>query len=165
MDVEVTALTSRQDWVGRFQTMGDTAEGAFEQWAGRNGLSVERLGWDRPAMGVGKMSQELRQLPDFYASDGYLYEVVGMGRDGVLKGVKTEKWESLKFWNQVQPVRLFILNSSEHATVMLPWPTLVQMVAKGRRDGIRAFANDGNQYYPIMWEWLKPYQIGETNGS
>lgn len=156
-------MTSRQDWNNRFQVMGDTAEAQFERWARRNGLSVERLGWDRPRMGVSKMSEELRHLPDFFASDGYLYEVVGMGRDGVLKGVKLDKWESLKFWNKVQDVRLFIYNSAEGALILLPWPTLIQMVAKARRLGVRSFKNDGNEYYPILWEWLQHYQIGEVD--
>ncbi len=156
-------MTSRQDWNNRFQVMGDTAEAQFERWARRNGLSVERLGWDRPRMGVSKMSEELRHLPDFFASDGYLYEVVGMGRDGVLKGVKLDKWESLKFWNKVQDVRLFIYNSAEGALILLPWPTLIQMVAKARKLGVRSFKNDGNEYYPILWEWLQHYQIGEVD--
>ncbi len=142
--------------------MGDDAESEFERWATRMGLTFERLGWDRPKMGVGKMNAQLRHIPDFYASDGFLYEVVGMGRDGVLKGVKVEKWEALKFWNGVQPVRLFVYSSAEHAIVMLPWPALVTLVAKARKDGIRSFKNDGNQYYPIRWEWLRDYQIGET---
>ena len=156
-------MTARDSWHNRFQTMGDIAEGEFAKWARRNGHSIERLGWDRPRMGVSKMSEILRHIPDFYASDGYLYEVVGMGRDGILKGVKVDKWESLKYWNTVQPLRLFIYNSSNGAWVMLPWPTLVQMVAKARRLGVRSFKNDGNEYYPIKWEWLEPYQIGETS--
>lgn len=143
--------------------MGDNAESEFERWATRSGLTVERLGWDRPQMGVSKMSQHLRQMPDYYASDGHLYEVVGMGRDGLLKGVKVEKWESLKFWNTVQPVRLFVFSSSERAVVMLPWPAIVTIVAKARRDGIQAFKNDGNRYFPIRWEWLEPYQVGTTD--
>lgn len=155
-------MTSRDGWASRFSTMGDTAEEVFITWATRNNLRVERLGWDRPSMGVSKMAPLLRHLPDFYASDGYLYEVVGMGGDGILKGVKTDKWESLKRWNSVQPTRLFVYNSREQALVMLPWLTLVQLVAKARRDGIRSFANDGNQYYPIRWEWLQHYQIGEA---
>jgi hypothetical protein len=149
------------DWNNRFQVMGDTAEGAFMEWAERSGLTVERLGWDRPRMGVSKMSAELRHIPDYYASDGFLYEVVGMGRDGVLKGVKEDKWDSLKFWNSVQPTRLFIFNQAEGATVMLPWPTLVQVVARARRAGVKAFKNDGNRYYPIKWEWIEPYRVGE----
>ena len=151
-----------QSWSGRFASLGDQAEGEFMQWARRQEMKVERLGWDRPAMGVKRMSLHLRHLPDFYASDGHLYEVVGMGRDGVLKGVKTEKWDSLRFWNSVQPVRLFVFNSSKNATVLLAWPTLVQLVAKARRDGIQAFANDGNTYYPIQWAWLEPYSVGES---
>ena len=150
-----------QGWHSRFQVMGDTAEGEFVEWAQRNGLTVERLGWDRPTMGVGRMGLELRHMPDFYASDGYLYEAVGMGRDGVLKGVKVEKWEALKFWNKLQPVRLFVYNSSEKANVMLPWPTLVQTVARARKAGIEAFRADGNEYYPIRWEWIEPYRVGE----
>jgi hypothetical protein len=152
-----------QGWSSRFTKMGDEAEAAFETWAGRNAMTVERLGWDRPQMGVAKMSPQLRHLPDFYASDGHLYEVVGMGRDGVLKGIKVDKWESLKFWNSVQAVRVFVWNSALKTMVLLPWPTLVQVVAKARRDGIQSFENDGNQYYPIKWAWLEPYSVGEVN--
>lgn len=151
-----------QDWSARIVQMGDRAEGLFEEWALRNNLRVERLGWDRPSMGVSKMGMELRHMPDFYASDGYLYEVVGMGKDGVLKGIKVDKWEALKFWNKVQPTRVFVWNSSRNAMVLLAWPTLVQLVAKARRLGVRAFKNDGNEYYPILWEWLEPYTVGEV---
>lgn len=142
--------------------MGDQAEAEFEAWCQTIGMTYERLGWDRPRMGVGKMSANLRNMPDYYASDGHLYEVVGMGGDDILKGVKVEKWESLKFWNMVQPTRLFVFHSKRRALVMLPWPALVTTVARARRDGIQSFENDGNEYYPIKWEWLEPYQIGET---
>jgi len=142
--------------------MGDDAESEFERYATRVGYTIERLGWNRPKMGVSKMGQFLRHMPDYYCSDGHLYEVVGMGRDGILKGVKVEKWESLKWWNKVQPVRLFVYSSAEKAVVMLPWPALVQIVAQARKDGIRSFKNDGNEYYPIRWEWLEPYKIGEA---
>ena len=81
-----------QGWHARFQQMGDEAEGHFVTWARRQAMTVERLGWDRPKMGVGRMSPLLRQMPDFYASDGFLYEVVGMGRDDILKGVKVARW-------------------------------------------------------------------------
>ena len=153
---------AQQGWASRFERMGDDAESEFERWATRSGYTIERLGWNRPKMGVGKMGPLLRHMPDYYASDGYLYEVVGMGRDDVLKGMKVEKWESLKTWNKFQGVRLFVYSSSRHAVVMLPWPALVQIVAQARKAGIKAFKNDGNQYYPIQWEWLEPYKIGET---
>jgi len=151
-----------QNWSGRFASLGDQAEGEFIKWARRTDLSIERLGWDRPKMGVRRMALELRHIPDFYASDGNLYEVVGMGRDGILKGIKTEKWDALRFWNGVQTVRVFVYNSSKDVSVMLPWPTLVQLVARARRDGIKAFANDGNTYYPIRWDWIEPYTVGDT---
>lgn len=151
-----------QSWGTRIHKMGDQAEEQFRKWARRNQLSVERLGWDRPKMGVKKMSTELKHLPDFYGSDGYLYEVVGMGADGKLKGIKVAKWEALKFWNRVQPVRVFVFSSKEKKVVLLPWPTLVQMVARARRLGVEAFKNDGNKYYPVLWEWLEPYTVGEV---
>ena len=108
------------------------------------------------------MKPLLRNKPDYYASDGYLYEVVGMGTDDVLKGVKVEKWEALKFWNSVQPTRLFVYHSKRKALVMLPWPALVGVVARARRDGIKSFKNDGNEYYPIRWSYIEAYQIGDA---
>lgn len=143
-----------QSFGARFHTLGDEAESQFIQWAHDQGLKWEEFGWRRPSTGMGKMSVELRHLPDFYASDGYLYEVMGMGRDGILKGVKEDKWEALKMWNSIQPVRLFVWNSSEKRGVVVGWQRAVLLVARARRRGLGQF-HDGPRYYPIPWEDLE----------
>lgn len=132
-------------------TMGDIAENVFLEVAplGRS----QRLGWRRPKISMKHMPHDLRHMPDFYADSGHMVEVVGLGRDGVLK-VKLSKYEALKKWTKIGPVVLFIWNSHLHQWTILGWDAIKRVVDKARRKGIEAFENDGNEYYPIEWEWI-----------
>lgn len=138
----------------RFRVRGQQAEGIFEQVApfGR----YVRLGWDLPDVSMSKreMSSNIRSMPDYY-SGGYLIEVVGLGRDSVLK-IRTDKWDALKWWNTSgNEVLLFVWNSSKKLWALLDWKQSKQMIQRARNDGIREFESDGNQYYPIRWEWIE----------
>jgi hypothetical protein len=152
------------DWVQRFGTLGDIAESMFEEIAplGR----FVRMGWSRPEISMSMMSANIRQMPDYYTGTGHLIEVMGLGADGILK-LKTEKWESLKWWNKSgNEVGLFVWNSSLKQYAVVPWAVLRRLISKARADGIQSFANDGNTYYPIRWEWIAaeagtiPYEKG-----
>lgn len=133
--------------------MGDEAEAVFAAVAPL-GSGYDRLGWDRPSVSMKNMSVELRHLPDFYSSSGYCVECGGLGRDGVYK-LKVSKYEALKFWNRMQAVVLFVWNSHTKQWALVPWAALKRLVAKARKLGIRAFPNDGNEYYPLLWEWFE----------
>jgi len=141
------------NFAARFGAMGDEAEKQFEQWCEAQGWKYERFGWNRPSTGMGGMSRMLRNTPDFYA-DHALWEVMGMGRDGILKGLKTEKWEAMKDWNRVQRVGFFIWNSSTKRPIIVSWQRMVLIVARARRAGLRQF-HDGPMYYAIELEWLE----------
>lgn len=129
--------------------MGDEAESIYSdiEPLGRS----ERNGWRRPKVSMQRMPQTLRHKPDFYADSGHLVEVMGLGRDGVLK-LKVDKYEALKFWNQACDVVLFLWNSSKRQWLVLGWDDIKSLVAKARNAGIAEF-NDGNEYFPIQWDW------------
>ena len=137
-----------QSWQSRFKEMGDTAEGVFQAVAPLG--KYERLGWNRPAVSLTLMSPAIRHMPDYY-SGGKLVEVMGLGRDGILK-LKTGKWEALKFWNKTgNEVVMFLWNSHKKTYALVEWSALVSLTGRARRAGIQAFENDGNEYYPIRW--------------
>lgn len=99
-------------------------------------------------------------MPDFVTAS-YLVEVVGMGRDGILKSMKVTKYEALKDWNKIAKMLgllglvVFVWNSAEQKFITLAWKDIVSEVAYAKRtDGVQAFENDGNEYYPLKWERL-----------
>jgi len=142
----------KQQWSTRYRTMGDTAEHIFETVAPL-GPSV-RLGWNRPQVSMSRMSLMLRQMPDYYASSGHLVEVMGCGRDGILK-LKVSKYEALKQWNRIQPLLLFVYSSSKSEWKLLEWHNVKAAVAAARRRGIQTFSDeDPKEYYPIIWDDL-----------
>lgn len=98
------------------------------------------------------MDYVLRHMPDFYTESGRLVEVVGCGRDKMLK-LKCTKYEALHHWNDIQPVALFVFNSHLGEWVALEWPAIVQCVDRAKVRGVKEFS-DGNEYYPIPWDDL-----------
>lgn len=142
----------------RFASMGDESEAIYE--AVKPMGKTTRFGWRRPkGISFKKMPNVLRHSPDYYAQAGYLVEVMGMGRDGILKSLKVEKYDALKIWKRIGKLleldlALFVWNSAEQQYVTLLWPSIVKLVARSKRThGIQAF-DDGNEYYPIDWEWI-----------
>lgn len=140
-----------QSFRQRFASMGDEAEGVYLEIQPLG--KTQRLGWRRPDVSMKRMGETLRHMPDFYADSGHLVEVVGLGRDGILK-IKVSKWEALKVWQKIAPVTLFVWNSSEKAWVLLGWEDSKKLIAKARAKGIEAFENDGNEYFPVEWAWI-----------
>lgn len=141
----------------RFAEMGDQAEAVYED-ARPLGKTI-RFGFRRPkGISFKRMPKVMRHAPDFYAESGYLVEVVGLGKDGILKSFKTEKVEALKVWNRISALlgvdlALFIWNSSEQQYVVLEWKELLPLIAKAKKKGMETF-HEGNEYYPIEWEWI-----------
>lgn len=142
----------------RMSTMGDISEQYFEAIAplGR----AARFGWNRPSVTMSNMSETIRHTPDYYAQIGYLVECAGLGRDGLYK-LKLTKHEALKAWNKIQPVMLFLWNSSTSEWALVDWKQLTSLVRKAKAKGVKAFENDGNEYWEIDWEWVQgalPYE-------
>jgi len=130
--------------------MGDAAEGIFEEVAPLG--AYVRFGFNRPPFKMGRMSSFLRHTPDYATGTGHLVEVMGVGRDGVVK-FKLDKYEALKQWNRDDDVVLFIWNSATSEWTLARWGEVKSLVGKARKAGVLAF-DDGNEYYPIDWSWF-----------
>lgn len=144
---------SAQPYQQRLQAggMGDEAEQKFEEVHDES--TWVRFGFNRPPFRMTNLSSFIRHTPDYVTKQGALVECMGMGRDGVLK-LKLEKYEALMEWNRKQPVVLFVWNSAEGIYLTVYWDELKLLVSRARRDaGVRAF-NDGNEYYPISFDWM-----------
>jgi hypothetical protein len=144
-----------QQFGQRFHALGDLAE---QEYSNRqpHGPFV-RFGWRRPTVAMTNMSPMLRYMPDFYTGDGKLVEVMGCGKDGVLKGLKVPKWAALCDWyNHVQPVQFWLWNSNLQEGFSI---SLIQMTVfvldSVEQFGVQKFEVDGNEYYPIPWAWIQ----------
>lgn len=138
-----------QSFDQRFKSMGDEAEGIFETVAPLG--AIARFGWNRPPSMHG-MSDFIRMAPDYYAG-GKLVEVMGMGKDDVLK-LKVEKYEGLKAWNVYQPIVLFVWSSYRQMWALLDWEGVKAAMRSGRTEGLQAFP-EGKQFAPIRWTVLE----------
>ena len=144
----------------RFSEMGDTAENVYKKVTPLG--STTRYGFRRPkGIKFTSIPEVTRHMPDFFTST-YLVEVMGLGRDGILKSLKTTKYEALKVWNKVAKMTglmglvFFIWNSSEREFLIVDWDTIVKEVSYSKRKyGIQEFESDGNTYYRLDWERLR----------
>lgn len=142
---------SNQPWNQRVGTLGDIAEGIFEQVAPLG--SMIPYGLRRPPFRVKNLNSFQRNTPDYLTANGEFVEVMGCGRDGVVK-LKLEKWEAQKQWAKQGPLRFFLWNSNTQEWAMVSSADMAKLVTKGKRkDGVQEF-QDGNQYVGIDWEWL-----------
>ncbi len=151
--------------------MGDTAESVYEAVAPLGNTC--RFGFRRPkGIKFSTFPERLRHQPDFVTAS-YLVEVMGLGRDGILKSMKVSKYEALKGWDRfakwlgLMGVILFVWNSSEKQFLTLTWTDLVKEVTYSRKKyGIQAFENDGNTYFRLDWDRLKERAayVGDYDG-
>jgi hypothetical protein len=148
---------NEQPWSQRYQTMGDVAEGIFEEIAPLG--KFVRFGFNRPPFKMARITEFIRHTPDYITGTGHLVEVMGCGRDNVLK-VKLDKYDALKIWNKHAPVALFVWNSATQEYVLLQWSQLQTLYQKAKRKGVDEF-DDGNQYVGIAWgdvDLVVPYE-------
>lgn len=144
---------SDQPFSQRIHSLGDAAEAVYLQVAPLG--KSERFGWRRPAVSMAAMSAYIRHAPDYYASTGWLVEVMGVGSDGIVK-FKEDKYNALREWNKQQKVALFVSNSAESTWVLAPFDVVKKAVARARRAGrVDAFANDGNVFFAIPYQELR----------
>jgi hypothetical protein len=144
-----------QPFAQRIHALGDQAEGEYSVRQ-PHGPFI-RFGWKRPEVTMANMTDMVRCLPDFYAASGHLVEVMGCGKDGMLKGLKVLKWAALCSWHdRVQPVLFWLWNSAEKEGFTITLVQMAVLVADSMEQfGIRSFEVDGNEYHPIPWEWIK----------
>lgn len=136
-----------ESWDTRFKAMGDEAEGRFEAYATDVlGLGFVRFGLDRPPLKMSALPTRLRYTPDYLMSN-YLVEVQGFGRDQVFK-IKLEKLNSLHWWNDLHPVRLFVWDSTHGRSCMIPLETIAALI----NDGHATLASfpEGKAYFAIQ---------------
>lgn len=136
--------------------MGDQAEEVYEA-AHPLGKTL-RFGFRRPkGIDFRSIKEVFRHTPDYITESNYLVEVMGCGRDGVLKSMKTDKYEALKEWAVIARLGtglvFFIWNSHEQEYIILSWDLMKKMVNR-YRSKIEEF-NDGNKYYPLPWSELR----------
>jgi hypothetical protein len=146
----------KQDFKDRFHTMGDPAEAAFQQVY--EDTNMVRTGLDRPPIAMWMLPPVIRNIPDFLLSNGFV-ECMGVGRDQTLK-LKVEKFESMRTWNELFGVRLFLWDSHHERWSIWPVDELEEIVADAPLD---KFENDGNVYYKITLDtfdedrWSDPF--------
>ena len=152
-----------QSFDGRIKKMGDLAERAFERACREQLLwRQERIGWDRPNVSFSKMPPAVRYLPDYWAEapdsdEGFCVEVMGLGRDGLFRGLKLPKYQTLlRLHRQFARVSVFIYNSHLSEWVLLTMDTLSKLV-KDEQPPVKSFEVDGNRYYEIKWSTLVAY--------
>tara|TARA_R100000781_G_scaffold109934_1_gene75098 strand:- start:433 stop:876 length:444 start_codon:yes stop_codon:yes gene_type:complete len=141
-----------QDFSKRFESLGDLAEGKFEEWSDCNFM---RYGLDRPPLAIWKLAPRIRHTPDYLTSN-YLVECQGFGRKQIVH-MKLDKWESLQWWDRnTMTVQLFLYDAHKDRQIMFPIKKLKPLIQKSE---IRAFP-DGNRYYAMEAE-----EVWATLGS
>jgi hypothetical protein len=143
----------------RFATLGDQAEAVYTDVLPLGNST--RFGFRRPeGIKFSSLPEHLRHTPDFVTAT-YLVEVVGLGKDGILKSIKVSKYEALKVWSKIAKMLglmglvLFVWNSAERQFLIIAWSDIVAEVAYSKKTfGIQKFENDQNEYYPIPWSRL-----------
>ena len=157
-----------QSFEARYATLGDIAEGVYQEVTPLG--STTRFGFRRPeGLRFSMLPEILRHMPDF-VTPTHLVEVVGLGRDGILKSIKTTKYEALKVWSKIAKLTglmglvVFVWNSFEHQFLVVSWENIVKEVSYSKRKhGVQKFESDGNEYYSLEWERLKV--VASTIGS
>jgi hypothetical protein len=148
-----------QSFNKRFAVMGDVAEQVYEEVKPLG--NTTRFGFRRPkGVKFSTFPVAFRHMPDFITAS-YLVEVMGLGRDGILKSLKLSKYEALKEWHKHSlklgglGVVFFIWNSAKRQYIILAWKDVVDEVKYSKRKyGVLAFENDGNEYYRLDWTRL-----------
>lgn len=140
-----------QKWENRIDTLGDPAEGAFEDWANQTDYKFVRYGLCRPPINMRLVPTKLRYTPD-YLTDFGLVEVQGCGRDGKFK-FKHEKLVALNQWNTDCPVSLWLYDQPADIGYMVRLEHVTNMCAD---DSEAKFRVDG------MFDGYKPYADLDT---
>ena len=104
--------------------MGDEAESVFEEV---HKTKWVRFGFNRPPFRMTQLTSFTRHTPDYATSTGFLWDCMGLGRDGILK-LKVEKFEALREWNLKQDTGLFVWNSSKGEYAYIKMHQLIELI-------------------------------------
>ena len=139
-----------QPFEARFSTLGDIAEGVFEEvWP----YPFERSGIKRPKVRASVIPPFVRAAPDYYDKDGFI-EVMGFGEDQVIK-LKDQKHEVLLEWERYWTVRIFLWDSSNKQWSIAPLRDVEVVII---HDGWSSSFHDGNTYNAIAAsDWPAPW--------
>lgn len=160
----MTGGFSNQPWATRFEKLGDEAEGVYDTVLPLG--KSDRYGLRRPDIDVRRLVPFIRYTPDRLTQAGPLVEVVGLGRDGILK-FKEDKLDALAAWQRQVAVYIFCWNSDRKEWALLPYPAFRSLCLRvAKRDGMGTF--DGSKpFYPLPWRELvlvKGVQRGSVDG-
>lgn len=108
-----------QSFANRFRSMGDEAEGVFEQ---KHEGKFVRYGLNRPPVSMQWMTAKIRYTPDYLTSRA-LVEVMGVGNDRILK-LKSEKAYALQQWHTDMDLELFLWDSKLKESKSVAWPAI-----------------------------------------
>ncbi|HIL14349.1 MAG TPA: hypothetical protein EYG16_11840 [Deltaproteobacteria bacterium] len=134
-------------WEQRYGSMGDEAEGAFEErtdgWA--------RYGFNRPPYSIETLPLFLRYTPD-YVTVNTLIEVMGCGAKGLK--LKQEKLSALTMWDGQMPVWLWIWSTPKQEHAFVPLKTITKLIDKG--EATFGSFREGKAFYgfkPSLFPW------------
>ena len=130
----------QQSFSNRFRSMGDEAEGVFEQkYEGK----FVRYGLNRPPISMQWMTAKIRYTPDYMLSRA-LVECMGVGNDRILK-LKTEKAYALQQWHTDWNLEFFLWDSKLKESKIIEWPAIWDMLP----DLPMNVFPEGKQYWEI----------------
>lgn len=126
----------------RVGTMGDTAEGVFDQLNPKH----HKLGLNRPPLYVAGLPRYVRYTPDRLIQDRYV-EIMGIGRDQTLK-LKIEKALTQISWGEIMPVDLFVYDQSNHRWWQAPlWDWIDPCVQHAK---VHSFPDNDKRYWALQ---------------
>lgn len=137
--------------------MGDTAEEVYQKVTPLGNTTRFR----RPkGVKFGTFPAGFRHMPDFMTAS-YLVEVMGLGRDGILRSMKVTKYKALKEWQKFAKrlgllgLIVFVWNSSKQQFITLAWADVVREVTHSKNKyGVQQGENDGDAYFRLDWDRL-----------
>lgn len=149
-----------QGWNQRFSSLGDESEGVY--------LTVRplgpttRYGLRRPeGVAVSKFPPPVAHTPDFITYQHWV-EVGGLGRDGIYKSIKVEKWRALLVWQKIGKLlelpgggMFFCWNSAKKVYALVTMKEMTKLVKRSVEEyGVASFEVDSVEYHPLPWEWI-----------
>lgn len=146
-----------EQWNIREATLGDIAEGAFEEWVTKSGWIYERYGLERPAVDMRKIIPFVRYTPDYLLDNGVevsLVEVQGCGRDQTFK-FKVDKLDALQDWwynvYDQNPVRVWLWDEFNQRSWLFD---IQELMLKLDAHGVEGSFPEGKEYVAISTEHL-----------
>lgn len=148
-------------WSERFKTLGNLAEMAFEDWARKNEVQFERMGFRGSSLPRNAMLQlptHVRHTPDYLAYKmGQLKWVECVGTSDLSRfKIRLSKHEGQSWWNRDLEVTYFLWHSPSQSYAWTTWQDISDEIVGGAP--LEHFTSDGNAYFVIEIDptsWVK----------